>query len=483
MGITYTTRLLLQKQDFSDPNWHLPLNTTLDAIDSALGTVYSSAASGYGILISAGSNTAPRWYVGSHGPTLPYLVTGAHPLSYYALGIPNLPSGGQIFWTQVRSMVGDFSLVGLQTRIAATAAASGQFSDEVIGLNYNSYRMSSGQPLCAWSWESQWGTGSGVSQTEFYYDWTSPITVQGTRGGTETTRLFAITTQIQSLVNHVLFKCGHGGVGGFQIDWWQGSAQQQAEVYRLDVGSAGNAFFLRPLKIRHSGGVSIQQTGEVFTGFKSHCHIGVDHASSFSTIDLTARREEVPGEAPVAGGLLTLRSRNLTLTGAYAGEPYGIQFLQGLGFAESIGLSIHTSMQVLRLMHPTEARPEEWWFYKSALAIPGNLGVGVQSWGGAVESSIFGLGNGTAPTAAPADMVQLYAKDYAIGDSRLYLKTEVGSFICFGNDSIILPARSAGDHAEADTNTMVLYAVNSGGKTLLMARFTSGSAQVIAGEP
>ena len=56
---------------------------------------------------------------------------------------------------------------------------------------------------------------------------------------------------------------------------------------------------------------------------------------------------------------------------------------------------------------------------------PGNVGIGTTSFG-TNASGVIGIGNATAPTSSPADMVQLYAKDDA-GSSRLYVRNEAGT--------------------------------------------------------
>lgn len=49
---------------------------------------------------------------------------------------------------------------------------------------------------------------------------------------------------------------------------------------------------------------------------------------------------------------------------------------------------------------------------------------------------VVGIKNGTAPTTAPADEVQLYSEDFAAGDARLAIRTESGSKMLIGNDSL-----------------------------------------------
>lgn len=49
---------------------------------------------------------------------------------------------------------------------------------------------------------------------------------------------------------------------------------------------------------------------------------------------------------------------------------------------------------------------------------------------------VLALGNATAPSSSPADEVQLYAKDFASGDSRFYVRSETGNTVAIGNGAI-----------------------------------------------
>jgi len=60
-----------------------------------------------------------------------------------------------------------------------------------------------------------------------------------------------------------------------------------------------------------------------------------------------------------------------------------------------------------------------------AITEGGNVGIGTTTFG-TNASGVIGIGNATAPTSSPADMVQLYAKDDA-GSSRLYVRNEAGT--------------------------------------------------------
>jgi hypothetical protein len=55
----------------------------------------------------------------------------------------------------------------------------------------------------------------------------------------------------------------------------------------------------------------------------------------------------------------------------------------------------------------------------------GNIGIGTMNFG-TNASGVIGIANATAPTTAPADMVQLYAKDDA-GSSALYVRNEANT--------------------------------------------------------
>lgn len=66
----------------------------------------------------------------------------------------------------------------------------------------------------------------------------------------------------------------------------------------------------------------------------------------------------------------------------------------------------------------------------SVLIAPSTASVGTSGAG------VLVIGNGTAPSSSPADEVQVYAKDFAAGDSRLYVKSETGNTVAIGNGAI-----------------------------------------------
>ena len=64
--------------------------------------------------------------------------------------------------------------------------------------------------------------------------------------------------------------------------------------------------------------------------------------------------------------------------------------------------------------------------FRMCIDSAGNVGIGTDSFGTDAAGGVIGIGNATAPTSSPADMVQLYAKDDA-GSSRLYVRNEAGT--------------------------------------------------------
>jgi len=73
-------------------------------------------------------------------------------------------------------------------------------------------------------------------------------------------------------------------------------------------------------------------------------------------------------------------------------------------------------------------------FDNAAFAV-GNFGVGGHTFGTSAEGTL-GITNGTEPSTAPSDVVQLYSKDKAAGDNRLYLRSESGDKLILGNNKI-----------------------------------------------
>jgi hypothetical protein len=53
----------------------------------------------------------------------------------------------------------------------------------------------------------------------------------------------------------------------------------------------------------------------------------------------------------------------------------------------------------------------------------GNLGIGVTAWGTSA-AKVIGIGNGTAPSTSPADMIQIFSVDASAGNATLGLRTE-----------------------------------------------------------
>lgn len=51
-------------------------------------------------------------------------------------------------------------------------------------------------------------------------------------------------------------------------------------------------------------------------------------------------------------------------------------------------------------------------------------------------AGVISLGAGTAPSTQPADSVQFWRQDYAAGDARFYLLTEIGGRLVLGNNAI-----------------------------------------------
>ena len=66
-----------------------------------------------------------------------------------------------------------------------------------------------------------------------------------------------------------------------------------------------------------------------------------------------------------------------------------------------------------------------------------SIGIGVTAFD-ATGRKVVAIGNGTAPAAILANTVQIWAADYAAGDSRLYILSEAGTNIILGKGQILL---------------------------------------------
>jgi len=75
------------------------------------------------------------------------------------------------------------------------------------------------------------------------------------------------------------------------------------------------------------------------------------------------------------------------------------------------------------------------YFIDNVVIAAGNFGVGGYTFGDSAEGTL-GITNGTEPTTAPADVVQLYSKDVAAGDNRLHIRSESGDKLILGNNKI-----------------------------------------------
>jgi len=89
---------------------------------------------------------------------------------------------------------------------------------------------------------------------------------------------------------------------------------------------------------------------------------------------------------------------------------------------------------------------------------------------------VLALGNSTSPTTQPADGVQLYAADYAAGDSRLQVWSESGTSLWIGNGTIAAkaPASGAGNSLTLSASAAVDGNTN-GGDTIVQLAAKSGS--------
>lgn len=67
----------------------------------------------------------------------------------------------------------------------------------------------------------------------------------------------------------------------------------------------------------------------------------------------------------------------------------------------------------------------------------GNISIGTASALGTSADRVLAIGGSTAPSSAPADMIQLWAADWGAGDARAYLLSEAGARMVLGNNCIM----------------------------------------------
>jgi len=102
----------------------------------------------------------------------------------------------------------------------------------------------------------------------------------------------------------------------------------------------------------------------------------------------------------------------------------------------------------------------------------GNFGVGGHTFGTSAEGTL-GITNGTEPTTAPADVVQLYSKDKANGDNRLHIKTESGDTISIGNSEI--EASSDNLSLQPSSGNVGIGAISPGQKLVVSGKIQVGN--------
>lgn len=98
---------------------------------------------------------------------------------------------------------------------------------------------------------------------------------------------------------------------------------------------------------------------------------------------------------------------------------------------------------------------------RMTISSDGNLGLG-QTTFGTSAAKVFAIGNGTAPASSPADAVQMYVADYAAGDARLYVRSETGNTLYFGNGAVSSTG-SVTVNAGSGNNNVVLAPAGTGG--------------------
>jgi len=103
-----------------------------------------------------------------------------------------------------------------------------------------------------------------------------------------------------------------------------------------------------------------------------------------------------------------------------------------------------------------------------------NIGLGLASFG-TNASSTLSIANNVAPTTAPADVVQIYASDFAAGDSRLFIRAESGGTISLGNDNLIFNSADGGASVGGEGSLIVdADRDNDSAGSVILLRFGQG---------
>jgi len=104
-----------------------------------------------------------------------------------------------------------------------------------------------------------------------------------------------------------------------------------------------------------------------------------------------------------------------------------------------------------------------------------NVGIGTDTFGTNAQT-VLGLGLGQAPESNPADMVQVWAGDYAAGDCSLYIMGEAGEKYSFGADVRLFEGTSGnpsfyiyGYDSDESAVKSVEIRVNSAGNAIIEA--------------
>lgn len=102
---------------------------------------------------------------------------------------------------------------------------------------------------------------------------------------------------------------------------------------------------------------------------------------------------------------------------------------------------------------------------------------------GTAANGVIGIGSGTAPTSAPADMVQAYSADFeaGAGDARLHVYAEAGNPVAIGSAAVAVPKPAAAAGATQAGRAITVQASAAVASTDTAGAAAGGAVNVTAG--
>lgn len=164
--------------------------------------------------------------------------------------------------------------------------------------------------------------------------------------------------------------------------------------------------------------LSLFAAGTEFVSILSGGNVGIGTIAPTKNLEVAQSVSNTPG-------ILVSRAGQTIGIGI---EAFGANYGGGIWFNDVMQASFYDTGMALG-SYASQNPPT------GGLILSGSLGIGTPTFGTSA-AKVLGIGNGTAPSTAPADMVQLWSADYAAGDARLHLQSETGVTLILGNGSI-----------------------------------------------